>query len=157
MKKYFIGMFLLGMMSLVLITKAQQPKAKEKKVVYKGNAYLSDGQTGNGKIKKADFDAMLDKGLIAKDSADRPHPVGSFVFMYAERGLFEDSTGKLRIMSDNYSLQCDDGRLPADWVKNIRERSKAGDTAVFKSIRSAYDDSGKFQFYTQPLKLIITD
>ena len=156
MRKYLLGTVFIGLVSFVFVTQAQQAKPA-KKVVYKGTTFLNDGATTNGKISKANFDAMLDKNLVAKDSNSVSHPVNFFVFMYAERGLFEDSTGKLKIMTDNYSLQCDNGKLPADWIKNIRQRSKAGDTAYFNNIRASYDQAGKYHFYAEPLKLIITD
>lgn len=159
MKKYFLGIACLGLASIVFMAQAQQNKQAKpaKKIVYKGKTFLNDGITGNGTITKANFDALLNKNLLSKDSNNILRPVNFFVFMYAERGLYEDSTGKLKIMTDNYSLQCDNGKLPEDWIKNIRQRSKAGDTAYFNNIRASFDSIGKYHFYSEPLKLIITD
>ncbi len=155
--KHYIKLLVLGAVLIVFSNSfAQQNKNAKKKVVYKGKSFLADG-TGSGNIPVEKFKSLLDKGLIARDTAEVNHPVHAFIFMYAERGVFEDSTGKLRIMSDNFSLPCDDGKLPDYWVKGIKEKSKAGDTVLYSNILSSYDDSGKKHFYAEPLKLILTE
>lgn len=155
MKKYFAGMLALSIAFIAILGHAQNDK--NKKNVYKGKTLWSDGVTGTGKISKQLFDSMLDQRLVALDSAGNKHPVLFHLFMYAERGLFEDSMGKLRIMTDHYILQCDNGKLPQDWVTNLRQRSKAGDTVYYNNVISSYDDSGRYHFYSEPLKLIITE
>ncbi len=153
--KYYLKLIAISSIFVLGTSQAQQTNTK-KKVMYKGKSYLSDG-TGQGTISVSRFKSMLHNGLIAKDTAQVQHPVHSFIFMYAERGVFEDSTGKLRIMSDNFSLQCDSGKLPEMWVKGISTKAKAGDTAYYSNVLSSYDDSGKKFFYAEPLKLILTE
>ncbi len=100
---------------------------------------------------------MIAYPLIAKDTQGVEHRVINFSFGYAERGLFEDSTGKLKIMTDYYATESEQGKLPEFWIKNIRERSKAGDTAYFDLIMANYTDTGKSYFYAEPIKLLITE
>lgn len=158
MKKYALPVVLLGMVLAFSLVQGQQQKPQQKKkIIHKGKAFLADGRTATGTISKAAFDSLLAFPLIAKDTLGREHKVLNFSFGYAERGLFEDSTGKLKIMTDYFATESEHGTLPEFWLKNIRERSKAGDTAYFDEVISNYTDTGKVFFYAEPLKLVITD
>ncbi len=157
MKKYLTGLTAGIIVFSTLALQAQngsQPGSK--KVVHKGKAYLSDG-TGNGKISKRKFDSLMSSTLIARDTQNKEHQVLQFTFTYAERAVYEDSTGREQIMTDYNSIGSDRGKLPDYWVRLLKKRSKAGDTAIFSEIISSYSDSQRTRFYVQPLKLIITD
>lgn len=156
MKKYLIGLIMTGVTFGTLAFQVQKKPVEQKKIVHKGKTYLFNG-IGNGKISKKLLDSLLNYNLIARDTQNREHPVIQFTFTYAERGAYEDSTGKLRIMTDYYSIESEKGKLPDFWMRNLRERSKAGDTAIFSEVLSTYQDSLRTRFYTEPLKLIITD
>lgn len=156
MKKHVIGLSIISIVFGVLIAHAQKPGEK-KKIVYKGTSYLFGGQYGNGRISKKAFDSLIGYGLVAKDTSGQLHPVSRFTFVYAERGAYEDSTGKLRIMADYYSVESDAGKLPEFWIKSLKERTKRGDTAFFSEIWAPYTDSAKAHFRAEPLRLIITD
>lgn len=156
MKKYLIGLIMTGIIFSTLAFQMQKKPAEKKKIVHKGKTYLFNG-IGNGKISKKLLDSLLNYNLIARDTQNREHPVIQFTFTYAERGAYEDSTGKLRIMTDYYSIESEQGKLPDFWMRNFRERSKAGDTAIFSEVLSTYQDSLRTRFYAEPLKLIITD
>lgn len=153
MKKYLIGCLLGG---IIFSTLAFQKPDDKKKIVHKGKAYLFNGM-GSGKISKQVFDSLLQYTLIAKDSQNREHPVLQYTFTYAERGVYEDSTGQMRIMTDYNSIESDNGKLPGYWITNLKKISKAGDTAIFSEIISTYGDPKRTRFYAQPLKLILTD
>lgn len=159
MKRYLVGAVIVSIMACVVAVQAQnrgQQPAK-KKVVFQGKTFLSGGQFGTGKISKKMFDSLLGYGLVAKDTQNVLRPVISFTFSYAERGVYEDSTGKPGIMTDYYSVESHNGRIPETWLKNLRERSKRGDTATFNEVLASYQDSTRKRFHTEPLKLIITD
>jgi hypothetical protein len=156
MKKYLIGLIMTGIIFGTLAFQVQKKPVEKKKIVHKGKTYLFNGM-GNGKISKKMFDSLLDYNLIARDTQNREHPVIQYTFTYAERGAYEDSTGKLRIMTDYYSMDSEKGKLPDYWARSIKERSKAGDTAMFFEVLSTYQDSLRTRFYAEPLKLIITD
>jgi hypothetical protein len=156
MKKYLIGLMMIGIVFSTLAFQVQKKPVEKKKIVHKGKTYLFNG-TSNGSISKKMFDSLLNYNLVARDTQNREHPVIQYTFTYAERGAYEDSTGKLRIMTDYYSVESEKGKLPDYWINSIRERSKAGDTAMFYEVLSTYQDSLRTRFYSEPLKLIITD
>lgn len=156
MKKYLIGLIMTGIVLGTLAFQVQKKPAEQKKIVHKGKTYLFNGMSG-GKISKKMFDSLLNYNLIARDTQNREHPVIQYTFTYAERGAYEDSTGRLRIMTDYYSIGSEKGKLPDFWMRNLKERSKAGDTAIFSEVLSTYQDSLRTRFYAEPLKLIITD
>jgi hypothetical protein len=156
MKKYLIGLIMTGIVFCTLAFQVQKKPVEKKKIVHKGKTYLFNGM-GSGKISKKMFDSLINYNLIARDSQNREHPVIQFTFTYAERGAYEDTTGKLRIMTDYNSIESEQGKLPDFWTRNLKERSKAGDTAIFSEVLSTYQDSLRTRFYAEPLKLIITD
>src|SRR5690606_23156656 len=96
--------------------------------------YLAGGQVGSGTVQLAVFDALVGEAPVARDSLGRICSIVKFDFTFAERGLFEDSTGRLTIMTDYYATQSEDGKLPEFWVKELRERAKVGDTLYFEDI-----------------------
>lgn len=157
MRKYVLPVLVAGILLAGSLVQAQQKSPQKKKIVHKGKACLADGKTAAGTISKAAFDSLMAYPLIARDTQGREHKVISYSFSYAERGLFEDSTGKLKIMTDYYAIESERGTLPEFWLKNIKERSKGGDTAYFDLILSNYTDTGKSFFYAEPFKLVITD
>jgi hypothetical protein len=154
MKKYIIGLGIIGMSVGILVAQTQKPP---KKVSFKGKSYLYGGMISGGKISKSVFDSLIAYPLVASDTANNMREVVRFMFTYAERGLYEDSTGRPRIMTEYYYTEGIKDKLPEDWVPVIRKRSKAGDTALFYDITAAYPDTLHKRFYTEPIKLIITD
>lgn len=157
MKKYITGLGVIGISLCMLIAQAQKPQQKQKKVTFKGKSYLYGGTISSGTISKKLFDSLIAYPLVAKDSSNTERPVMRFEFSYSERGVYEDSTGKLRIMTDHYNTESKEGKLPADWISSIRGRSKRGDTVVFFDILASFTDSLRTRFYSEPIKLIITD
>ncbi|RYZ35757.1 MAG: hypothetical protein EOP49_33205 [Sphingobacteriales bacterium] len=155
MNKYLTGIIAGGIIFCALAFQAPRRPGNPNKIVHKGKAFLANGQT-SGTISKRAFDSVLAYGLFAKDSANNEHPVVQYTFTYAERGAYEDSTGRLKIMTEYYSMDSDKGKLPDFWVKSIKDRTKGGDTATFVEIMSVYQD-GKTRFYAEPIKLILTD
>jgi hypothetical protein len=84
---------------------AQKPQFEKK--YYNGTAYLSDKVTKSGTIKVADFLRLVDQPLAVKDHRDGSfNEALIFVFTYAERGLYEDETGKPMIVTDYLSTNC---------------------------------------------------
>jgi|SRR5690606_6898083 len=141
------------------VSYAQQAEVKPKKPKPKGEAYLAGGQYGSGSIPLAQFDSLIGKPLIARDTLGRFCPVIKFDFTFAERGLYEDSTGRLTIMTDYYVTPSDSGALlPPFWIEQLKRRAKIGDTVYFDQILAEYPDSVNAQhFYTHPLKLVISE
>ncbi len=156
MKKYIIGLSIAGISLCMLVAQAQKPQQK-KKVAFKGKTYLYGGSVGNGKISEKIFDSLIAYPPVAKDTNNVERHVTQFTFSYAERGLYEDSTGTMRIMTEYYNTESVNGKLPEDWIANIRRRSKQGDTVIIYDVMARYADTGNVRFYSEPVKLILTD
>ena len=97
--------------------------------VYLGNTGLSGGE-----IRKGQFDSAAKRGLIL-GGTEAGGAIRSFSFMYAERGLFEDSVGNPLVLTDYLTEICDGPQLSAGIQSSIYERTKPGDTAFFNDIR----------------------
>lgn len=136
---------------------AQKPVQGKPKVTFKGTTYADNGAIAAGKISVKDFERVLKSKLVSKDSAGRLNPVISFNFSYAERGVFEDSTGKMRIMTEYYAIQSELGELPDFFLNSIKGLAKHGDTIIYNEILTFFPDSAKTRYYSKPLRLILTD
>jgi len=156
MKKY-TGFLLLGGLLLAFSSfqQARQQQPKQKKMVYKGKTVLGDSYSG-GTIPAARFESLMKQPLVSVDSADAAHPVLEFTFTYAERGAYEDSTGKLRIMTDYYTVNSENGVLPEYYINSLSGRIKYGDTVFYSEVISSFGDSTK-KYHSQPIKLILTE
>jgi hypothetical protein len=156
MKKYF-SIALIGLISATWwMSQAQSQKGnptKPPKTVFKGKTFLSGGTISSGKISKKMFDSLIALPLYSQDTAGNLNRVNEFTFTYAERGIFEDSTGKERIMTDYFNQYCEKGVLPEDWLRYVRERSKFGDSAIFQNIIS----NNGANYHSQPLRLLIVE
>ncbi|WP_118975217.1 hypothetical protein [Taibaiella koreensis] len=155
MKKYIAALGIIGISLGVVASTAQKPQPGKK--TYKGKAFLAGGKIATGKISKKQFDSLIAYPLAGRDTANNERPVVSFMFTYAERAVYEDSTGRPRIMADYYGTESTRGKLTDDWVAQIRSRSKQGDTAFFFDIKGSYTDSSHTRFPIEPITLIITE
>ena len=134
---------------------AQKPSSEKR--AYNGKAYLNDKVTSTGKISVADFLNLLDKPIWVKDSRDNSiQPALVFVYTYAERGMYEDETGKPMIVTDYLSSNCK-GTVDTITIYEMKYRAKPGDTAYFESIeffnKEQKDKQGQA---AEPIKLILT-
>jgi len=159
MKNYKIFIIIALAVPGFFIARAQYTRKplERKKIIHKGTTYLADGVTGSGTISKKRFDSLIALPVISRDSSGVERPVIEFVFSYAERALYEDSTGRPVVMTDYFSTTCPGGKLSDDWVKVIRDKSKKGDTAYIDEVTAVYPDTLHTRFYTTPVKLVITE
>lgn len=98
--------------------------------------YLNGGKYGNkDTVPVSQFDSLLSRPLIVKDSQGREYPVHSFSIIYMNRGAYVDSTGRPIILSTPLFSASENGLLPPFWVKGLIPQVKAGDTAIFTDIR----------------------
>jgi len=130
---------------------------ERKKIVHKGTTYLADGVTTGGTISKRKFDSLIALPIISRDTTGADRAVVEFIFSYSERALYEDSTGRPVVMTDHYATPSAGGKLPDDWIKIIRTKTKKGDTAYIDDITAIYPDSIHTRFNTAPIKLVITE
>ncbi len=149
----------IGILCLVVfIASAQNRKPTIQPKDYKGKAYLAGGKINEGKISKAQFDSLILLPIEVIDSAGKKRKAINFTITYAERGLYEDSTGKRKIMADYYSIVAAGGTIPEQWLKGIVEITKHGDTATINNIEFKCADSTKAPiYYAEPIKVIISN
>ncbi|MBS1783410.1 MAG: hypothetical protein JSS78_10115 [Bacteroidetes bacterium] len=108
----------------------------------------------DGKISKTSFDSLLKEGIIAKDSAGKTYAVDGFSFSYGERNLYEDSIGKLIILTDFLTEFCIGDTITPAVRNNIFYKTKAGDTAYFDQIKIVLPDGRKQM--VKPLRYVLT-
>jgi len=101
--------------------------------------YLGYSDYTGGLITKRTFDSLLKQGIKAKDSAGNYYQVTGFTFGYGERNLYEDSVGKLMIITDYVTEYCSGDTLTASLQQMIftENRTKARDTAYIDRIKVA--------------------
>jgi len=97
-------------------------------------AYLGKSDFNGGNISKQTFDSLLGQGITSRDSMGRSYQVNGFIFTYGERNLYEDSVGKLMVLTDYLPEYCYGDSLTTFLLNNIRNRSKQGDTVYFDNI-----------------------
>lgn len=97
----------------------------------------------DGQISKASFDSLLKEGISAKDSFGKNYTVDGFSFSYGERNLYEDSIGKLIILTDFLTEFCIGDTITPSVRNNIFFKTKAGDTAYFDQIKIVLPDGHK--------------
>lgn len=116
-------------------------------------AYLGCAVTDSQLLDKNVFDNLIALPLCAKDSAQTYCEVQSFEVTYAERGLYQDSTGLPIVVTDYSQFACKGDTIPKIWVETFRERSYKGDTIfIDKIIAKSPDQKLKL---CKSLKLII--
>lgn len=132
----YIGLpvMILSLLSIGINMQAEDQKGKEKPKPKPVPVYLGQSAIDDGTIPEKMFDSLLKQGLTSKDSVGRAYRVDGFLFTYGERNLYEDSVGKLMILTDLLSEVCYGDTLRRDLLENITERSKAGDTVYFDQI-----------------------
>ena len=116
-------------------------------------AFFGCTYSDNVIIDAATFKQMMQKPLCAKDSVNNIIPIKSFELIYAESGLYQDSTG-LPIIYTDYTNDIFVGdTINTYWKNNFNERLYRGDTIIFDRIICSPD--GKKNFMCKTLKVII--
>lgn len=135
---------------------AQQQRAPLKEARH-GQTYLSDKTTANGSISVANFKQLIKEPVWVKDSAGNFYTVQSFTYTYAERGLYEDETGREFISTDYLSSHCKD-RVDTGMAKDMHFRAKPGDTAFIEQVMYALPAKDGKAAITQAkgIKLVLT-
>lgn len=96
--------------------------------------YLGKSDFKGGAIKKDEFNRLLKQGLTSRDSLGNRYKVTSFGFNYAERMLYEDSIGNLKVMTDILYEYCPGDTVTSNVSASIYDRIKAGDTVYIDRV-----------------------
>ncbi|RYZ52983.1 MAG: hypothetical protein EOP49_08240, partial [Sphingobacteriales bacterium] len=140
MKRIFQYVLMAGLLvpgAGLLAQKAKEDgkkKAAESRPPQHVAAYLGNSQIREGRVSKKVFDSLIRQGVRAMDSSGKTYTVEGFTFNYGERNLYEDSVGRLMILTDFVSEYCPGDTLTQGLTKNILQRTKAGDTAIIDQI-----------------------
>jgi hypothetical protein len=118
------------------------------------DVYLGASGLKSGAMRKPVFDSLIRQGITAREADGRKLRIEGFQFSYAERGLFEDSTGNLITVTDYIGEYCFGDTLSSTIKEGLPERTKAGDTAFIDNIRVVMANGSKAQ--GRPLKIVLT-
>lgn len=160
MKKNIISLFVVGSLLTIGYQVGAQSAAKPKKIIYSGTAFLNDGVTHQGEILKSTFDSLIMKPIVVIDSNGNASKIISFDFYYAERNLYEDSTGKPIILTDYSNEFCSGNMISKSLKDNLLTMTKWGDTAYIENVIYEYTDpkTKKVQStHAKPIKLVIVN
>lgn len=127
------------------------PAGASAKIVH---PYLGRSDYSSGQIAKRTFDSLLKQGVTARDADGNTFKVASFTFSYAERNLYEDSVGKLMVLTDFFSEYCLGDTVTRVISLNIYHRTKPGDTAYFDNIKVTLPEGN--QVGTKGMKFVLT-
>ncbi len=103
--------------------------------------YLGHSSIAGGTVPKQEFDSLLKQGLLGKDSSGVEYKVTGFNFNYAERNVYEDSTGNPIILTDYLIEPCLGDTVDAIIAATIYKRTKAGDTVYIDQIKLLRPDN----------------
>jgi hypothetical protein len=131
------NIFLLVLLFALGVSLFAQEKSNSAKHLVLPSVYLGHSDYKGGPIKREEFDNLLKQGLTAHDSAGYKYKVISFDFNYAERELYEDSIGNLKVMTDFLFEYCPGDTITGNISASIYDRVKAGDTVFIDRVRVA--------------------
>lgn len=153
-KQWGITAVLMAGTAGILWAQKQNAPVKEER---KGQTYLADKATANGTISLENFHKLITEPVWVKDSAGTFYPVQSFTYTYAERGIYEDETGKEFISTDYLSSHCKD-RLDKGMAGDMHYRAKPGDTAYIEQVMylQPTKDGKQTAVQAQGIKLVLT-
>ncbi|QLH46298.1 MAG: hypothetical protein HWD58_12090 [Bacteroidota bacterium] len=137
MTKYFLVFLGLGLLGFCAFTPGPEQRPKLK---YAWRAFFGCMVEDSSSVEKNAFDILVGKKLCAKDSAGNLLTVESFTITYAERGLYQDSTGLPIIITEYSTAECKGDTIPAQWIADFRERSYRGDTVYFDRVMARSAD-----------------
>jgi hypothetical protein len=162
MRRLISIVFVGGLLLLSYAMMAQKSKKDDGKPVPASDtpapkivhAYLGRSSYNNGEISKRTFDSLLKQGLTARDAQGTQLKVDGFTFSYAERNLYEDSVGKLMVLTDFFSEFCTGDTVSRGVSMNIYYKTKPGDTAYFDNIKVLLPDGRPVG--TKGMKFVLT-
>jgi len=103
--------------------------------------YLGHSSITGGTVPKQEFDSLLKEGLWGKDSSGVEYKVTGFNFNYAERNIYEDSTGGPMVLTDYMMEPCIGDTVDAIIAATIYKRTKAGDTVFIDQLKLLRPDN----------------
>ena len=87
------------------------------------------------------FDSIIGLPLHLRDSTGNIYEATAFEVIYSEWGLFEDSTGRERIMTEYYNMNVLGSKMPGYFQKQLTGMAKVGDTLTFQNVWAEKKDA----------------
>lgn len=118
------------LVSIGLIAWAQNPKKQAPIKPVEKLYNITFGAKGDTftYINKQHVDSIIRMPIQLIDKAGERYTATAFDVIYAEWGVYEDSTGRDKIMTEYYTLNVNGSQLPSFFADNISSLAKAGDT-----------------------------
>ncbi|MBU3677082.1 MAG: hypothetical protein FGM54_07890 [Chitinophagaceae bacterium] len=134
-----VGLLLVGITaySFILPDNKKQLEAQRSKYV----SYLGCEATDVQAIPTQQFLRLIQKPLCVKDSAGRLCKVQQFELSYAERGLYQDSTGLPMVVTEYSGTNCKGDTIPKSWQLIFGERGYKGDTIIIDNVIATAPDN----------------
>lgn len=142
MKKLFAASFALLLCSF----SQEQPKPRY-------DTFFGCHHAGIVTLDVNQFIQMLNQPICAKDSSNNMFKVESYDITYAERGVYQDSTGLPIITVDYTSDHCKGDSVTTNWKQIFKERAFKGDTIYIEKV-SIKDQANKY-VYSKGVKIIL--
>lgn len=133
----FAAFFLIVFGASLLAQQQSNGKTGKPEHLLVPTVYLGKSDYKGGPIKKDDFARLLRQGLTSHDSLGYKYKVVRFDFNYAERQLYEDSVGNLKVMTDFMFEFCPGDTVTSAISASIYDRVKPGDTVFIDRVMVA--------------------
>ena len=130
-KALILTLAVLAILTQSFILEDQQGSASGSKFRFK--AFLGCS-SDTSFVNKERFDQLAVLPLCAKDSNNTVFKIVSFDITYAERGLYQDSTGLPIVFTDYSNVSCTGDTIPSRWINIFKERGYRVDTIMFDRI-----------------------
>lgn len=129
----------------------------QEKTGYKvvGKTYLADTTQYAKGIDSATAMRMLRRQMLSRDSAGVLHPVSTYTFTYASRGVFSDAEGRPFVGTDYFSTQSEKGILPQIWLDILPSKLKAGDTIIIEQPKTYTGNKKKPEYNSPDIKIYL--
>lgn len=138
MQKIFL--FTIGFIALFAWHQAASQANKNQTSPVVHIAKLGTNGYTSGKLSWRVVDSILQLKINVTDQkTGKTIPASAFAFYYAERGLFEDSTGRPKIMTEYYTLNLEGDSIPRYMTRGYKDKAKRGDTIKFYNILAKSD------------------
>lgn len=136
----------IGLLSLIaagtLLVQAQatrKPPVQKSRVHY--NIQLGKAPSDFAFVSVRQFDSLISLPVYLKDSIGNFYEATAFEAIYAQWGLFEDSTGREKIMTEYYNMNVLGSVMPTYFRQQLSDMAKVGDTLTLQNVWTEKKDA----------------
>lgn len=133
MIKKVLGLAILVVCFFVFLH-AQDRKAPRKKDLTAYHIQLGNRTEDTSFVTKSQFDSLIENAVYLRDSLGHYYIATAFEVIYSEWGIFEDHTGREKIMTEYYSSNVLGSELPDYFKEQLKSSAKLGDTLMIQNV-----------------------